>query len=218
MFSPLSAFDSYTAMSFWDQQFSVPGFKYGTSPNAFLQQQAVLLVPRSIVLVPGDGEGRNGVWLAEQGHTVTSIDSSPVGLEKSRALAAARGVSLQTVEADLAHWSPPSASFDAVVIVYLHLPPAVRRLIHHVLWSSLRDGGVVILEAFHPRQIAYRSGGPKDVTMLYTLDLLRADLATVPNMVFDEVMAEETETTLDEGPGHQGPAFVTRLVVRGHSS
>lgn len=204
-------------MSFWDQQFSAPGFKYGTAPNAFLQQQAELLAPHSTVLVPGDGEGRNGVWLAEQGHTVTTIDSSPVGLAKARALAETRGVSIETIEADLVCWSSPPAPFDAVVFIYLHLPPSVRRTIHQALWSSLRDGGLIIVEAFHPQQLAYTSGGPKDPTMLYTLELLRADLASVQGMTFDEVVAWEGETVLDEGPGHQGPAYVTRLVARRRS-
>lgn len=200
--------------SFWNQQFSAPGFKYGTAPNAFLREQAGLLAPHSAVLVPGDGEGRNGVWLAEQGHTVTSIDSSPVGLAKARSLATERGVSVDTVEADLTHWSPGAMRYDAVVLVYLHLPPAIRSVIHRALWSSLRDGGLIVLEAFHPRQLAYRSGGPKDETMLYTLDLLRTDLAGIPDAVFDELVAWEGETILDEGPGHQGPAYVTRLVAR----
>jgi SAM-dependent methyltransferase len=83
-------------MNFWDQRFAEPGYKYGTEPNAFLREQGARLHPASRVLVPGDGEGRNGVWLAEQGHTVFSVDNSEVGLQKARALAAARGVSLNT--------------------------------------------------------------------------------------------------------------------------
>jgi hypothetical protein len=154
------------------------------------------------------------VWLAERGHTITAIDSSPVGLAKARALAAERGVSIETVEADLAHWDPESATCDAVVLIYVHLPPAIRPTIHRALWSTLSPGGLIILEAFHPRQLAHQSGGPKDETMLYTLDLLRADLAGVADATFDEVVAWEGKTELDEGPGHQGPAYVTRLVAR----
>jgi len=75
-------------MNFWGQQFSVPDFKYGQQPNRFLREQAVRLKPRSEVLLPGDGEGRNSVWLAEQGHHSTAMDNSAVGLEKAAALAA----------------------------------------------------------------------------------------------------------------------------------
>ena len=201
-------------MSFWDQQFSAPGFKYGTEPNAFLREQAFRLQPASAVLVPGDGEGRNGVWLAGQGHRVTTIDGAAVGLAKSRALAAERGVVIETVCADLAAYAPMDASVDALVLLYVHFPQAIRAAVHTHLLSALRVGGIVILEAFHPAQLGRASGGPKDVSMLYTLDHLRADLAAVPDAAFEELLAWEGTTRLDEGPGHQGDAQVTRLVAR----
>ncbi|MBL0169690.1 MAG: class I SAM-dependent methyltransferase [Gemmatimonadaceae bacterium] len=201
-------------MSFWDQQFSAAEFKYGTSPNAFLREQATRLAPNSTVLVPGDGEGRNGVWLAEQGHRVTSVDNSTVGLAKAQALASERGVSIETVCADLGLWRPTARSSYALVLVYVHFPPLVRTSIHRQLLAGLRAGGVLILEAFHPRQLGRASGGPKDVTMLYTLDMLRADVAGVPDAVFDECVAWEGETHLDEGPGHRGDAHVTRFVAQ----
>jgi hypothetical protein len=201
-------------MSFWDLQFSAPGFKYGTAPNAFLREQASRLPPDSAVLVPGDGEGRNGVWLAEQGHRVTTVDSATVGLAKARALAAERGVAIETVHADLTEWAPMEASVDALALIYLHFPQTVRAAVHTKLLAALRIGGVVILEAFHPSQLGRTSGGPKDVTMLYTLDQLRADLAAVPDAAFEELLAWEGETRLDEGPGHHGDAQVTRLVAK----
>ena len=96
----------HSPLNFWDQRFAEPGFKYGTEPNAFLREQAVRLPPAGRVLVPGDGEGRNGVWLAAQGHQVASVDSSAVGLQKARDLASQHGVELETVVADLAVWEP----------------------------------------------------------------------------------------------------------------
>jgi SAM-dependent methyltransferase len=201
-------------MSFWDQQFSVPGFKYGTAPNAFLREQAGRLAPASTILVPGDGEGRNGVWLATQGHHVTAIDSSRVGLEKARALALEQGVTVHTQESDLAAWSPAPGSVDAVVLIYVHLPPALRPIVHVRLLEALRAGGVLILEAFHPAQLGRASGGPKDTAMLYTLAMLRADVAAVTGAGFEELVAWEGVTHLDEGPGHQGDAHVVRFVVR----
>jgi len=197
-------------MNFWDQRFAEPGYKYGTEPNAFLIEQATRLVAPADVLVPGDGEGRNGVWLARQGHHVTAVDYSPVGLQKARDLAATWGVTLTTVLADLGDWSPAPASFDAVVLVYTHLPGAIRRSAHRRLASSLRPGGWLILEAFHPAQLAHSSGGPKDPDMLYTSAVLDA--------VFLGLLAPaltwEGEITLSEGPGHQGLAHVTRWVGR----
>lgn len=197
-------------MHFWDQSFSVEGYKYGTKPNAFLAWQAPRLRPGSRVLVPGDGEGRNGVWLAQMAHRVTSMDGSAVGLEKARALAAQRRVPIETVHADLADWAPEPGVYDAVVLTFVHLPPAIRAAAHRRLAQGLRPGGLMLLEAFHPLQLNHHSGGPRDETLLYTPDLLREDLADL----FEEVLGWQGEVTLDEGPGHQGKAHVTRWIGR----
>ena len=197
-------------MNFWDQRFAEPGYKYGTEPNAFLIEQAARLAAPADVLVPGDGEGRNGVWLARQGHRVTAVDSSPVGLQKARELAATQGVTLTTVLADLGDWSPAPASFDAVVLIYTHLPGAIRRSAHRRLASGLRPGGWLILEAFHPAQLAHGSGGPKDPDMLYTPALLDADFRRPAGPGADLGWRNH----LSEGPGHQGLAHVTRWVGR----
>lgn len=195
-------------MSFWDQQFAGEGFKYGTLPNAFLTTQVSRLAPGAEVLVPGDGEGRNGVWLAEQGFRVTAVDGSAVGLNKAAALAAERGVRLHTVCADLSLWAPEPASVDAVVLVYLHLPPSLRAEVHAKLAQALRPGGWWLMEVFHPLQLAHSSGGPKDEAMLYTPEMISADLAPW----LTPQVATTLTTTLDEGPGHQGLAQVTRWV------
>ncbi len=195
--------------SFWDQNYSATaGFKYGEQPNAFLLAQAARFAPGSRILLPGDGEGRNGVWLAQQGHAAFSVDGSAVGLARAQELARRRGVVLHTTHADLAEWSPEPASFDAVVLIYLHLPPALRTAVHRKLAQALRPGGLLVLEAFHPEQLPLASGGPKDLAMLYTLEMLRADFGGE----LRELLAEETGTVLDEGSGHQGPARVTRWV------
>lgn len=200
-------------MSFWDQQYATPGFKYGLAPNAFLVSQRKALPAGGDVLVPGDGEGRNGVWLAESGFRVTTVDSSRIAVTKARALAAERSVAIDAREEDLSAWAPEPLSADALVLVFVHFPPALRTLIHRRLLSALRPGGVLVLEAFHPSQLGRSSGGPKDPAMLYTLDALRRDLAGAPGAPFDETVAWEGEVTLDEGPGHQGAAVVTRLVA-----
>ena len=196
--------------SFWDQNFSAPGYKYGTAPNAFLAEQAQRIKPGGEVLVPGDGEGRNSVWLAQQGFTVTAMDASAVGLEKARALAAERRVALQTVQGDLVEWAPEAGRFDAVVLTYVHLPEAIRRAAHRRLAAGLRPGGWLILECFHPGQLPRSSGGPKDPGMLYTPDMLGKDFEGL--LTTD--MAWDGETVLSEGPGHQGLAHVIRWIGR----
>ena len=196
--------------TFWDERFAEPGYKYGTEPNAWLRAQAHRLAPGSRVLVPGDGEGRNSVWLAQQGHRVLAMDSSAVGLAKAQALAAERGVALETLCADLADWVPAPGAFDAVVLVFVHLPPALRATAHRRLADALAPGGWLLLEGFHPDQLGRPSGGPKDRAMLVDLVTLRADWAGQ----LAELEAWDGEMWLDEGLGHQGPGRITRWLGR----
>ena len=198
-------------MNFWDHKYDMPDYKYGKQANKFLQEQQVRLRPASTVLLPGDGEGRNSVWLAEQGHSVTAVDSSALGLDKTRRLAAEKGVVVATLLADLAQWVPEPGSFDAVVLTYVHLPASWRAQATQRLAQGLRSSGWLVLEAFHPLQLGYSSGGPKDASMLYTLQTLRGDLATAG---LQEALAWEGEVMLAEGTGHQGPAYVTRYVAQ----
>lgn len=201
-------------MSFWDEQFSAPGFKYGTAPNAFLAEEAARFAPASRILVPGDGEGRNSVWLAEQGHSVTALDLSPVGLGKARALASERGVTIATELADLSAWSPEPGAWDAIVLTYVHLPPAWRADAHGRLARGLAPGGLLILEAFHPAHRGRSSFGPKDASLLYTLEMLREDFGVPSSPALIELLGAECEVMLDEGPGHRGASVVTRYVGR----
>ena len=200
---------------FWNERFAAPGVKYGTEPNAFLKAQAPrwLNGPAQRVLVPGDGEGRNGVWLAGLGHQVLAVDSAGVGLAKAADLAAQRGCAPRyaTLQADLADWTPEAGTWDAVVLVYTHLPAAQRTAVHRRLAEGLKPGGLLLLESFHPAQwttLRGASGGPRDVSMLCTVAQLDADFAGL----LTPVLAEEVETALDEGPGHQGRAFVSRWI------
>jgi len=198
-------------MNFWDKQYSaVEGYKYGTRPNAFLMAEAHRLPRHARILVPGDGEGRNGAWLASQGHAVLTVDISEVGVARARALAAQLGVRIDALVADLKEWTPPVRAFDAVVLSWLHMPPAMRADVHRKVAAALRPGGLLLLEAFHPRQLGRGSGGPKEVELLYTLEDVRADFSPA----LDEESGEELEVMLDEGPGHQGMAAVTRYTGR----
>ena len=197
-------------MNFWDQQFAADEFRYGTEPNAFLRGEAGRLPSGARVLVPGDGEGRNGVWLATQGHRVLAMDSSPVGLRKAKRLATERNVGIDTVVADLADWVPEAGGFDAVVLTFVHLPPDLRPDAHRRMARALKAGGQLLLEAFHPLQLGCSSGGPKQAEMLYRLEDLRSDF----HGVLVEVSSEESTITLDEGPGHRGAAWVTRYIGR----
>ena len=209
-------------MSFWDDQFSVEGYKYGTEPNDFLRLNMHRFKGHGRILLPGDGEGRNGVWLAEQGFDVVTVDSSSVGIKKTQALARTRGVHVSSIHSDLQYWdsSPESMSFDGIAIIYLHLPTEIREQIYMKLAECLRPRGTLLIELFHPKQLGRSSGGPKDLGMLCSLEDLRRIFVTAPengttrkaSIHFEEILGEEVETVLDEGPGHQGPAMVTRFI------
>jgi SAM-dependent methyltransferase len=193
----------------WDERFAGDGFAYGTAPNRWLETQEPRLGRGSRVLSLGEGEGRNGVWLASQGHRVEAVDGSSVGLEKARRLATARGVAIQATVADLATYLPEPGGYDAVVMIFLHLPPPLRTLVMARAGAALAAGGLLILEAFTPRQLAFTSGGPRQVEALYEPETLRREL---PGMAW-EVLREE-EIDLDEGPLHRGRAAVVRGLGR----
>ena len=123
-------------------------------------------------LVPGDGEGRNGVWLAEQGLIVDTLDLSAAGVAKARALAAACGVEINALQADALTWDWPEAHYDLVALIYLHLVAEDRRRLHAKALAALKPGGLIVLEAFRPEQIERQKqgvrGGPHDVELLYS--------------------------------------------------
>ncbi|MFP4294465.1 MAG: SAM-dependent methyltransferase [Halothiobacillaceae bacterium] len=194
---------------FWDQKYDCVDYFYGTRPNAFLTGQASRLPAGARVLVTGDGEGRNGVWLATRGLDVVSVDYSSRGLEKAARLAEAQGVHVAHRLADLTGWDWPRAEFDAVVTIFLHFPPELRKSVHDGMQGALRPGGLLIGELFHPDQLGHPSGGPKVTEMLVTAEDVRADFPRL-----EWLLLEETGTELDEGPGHQGPGVVTRFVGR----
>ncbi len=192
-------------MNPWDQRFASEDFVYGTAPSHWVAAHAHRIPQGGRVLCLGEGEGRNGVWLARQGFQVEAVDGSPVGLEKARQLAARHGVRLGTTVTDLAAYTPEAGAFDAVVLVFLHLPPELRRAVHARAAAALRPGGVVLLEAFTPRQLAFSSGGPKQADMLFAADTVRDDF---PGVTWESL--GEGEVVLDEGPLHQGRAAVLR--------
>jgi SAM-dependent methyltransferase len=195
--------------TFWDERFADREFLYGTEPNVFLVEQAHRLAPGSRILLPGDGEGRNGVWLAGRGMDVLSVDASAVGLAKAQRLARDRGLSIKTDVADLGAWAWPSSGFDAIVSLFLHLALPERASIHGKMIDALKPGGILILEAFRLEQLAYSSGGPKDPTLLYSAGQLKAEFRAI-----DILLLEEALVDLDEGKLHQGPGATVRLVAR----
>lgn len=201
----------FTRESF-DDRYREPDYHYGTAPNAFLVSQAHRLRPGQSALMPGDGEGRNGVWLAEQGLEVTSFDPSPFGVEKARRLAAQRNVRIDAHVGSVESWDWTEGRFDVVGLFYIHLGPEPRRAAHAGALRTLRPGGLVILETFSPHQIECRkrgaAGGPKEIERLFSAGMLRADFAGAEFLLLEEVEADF------DGHAHRGRCGVVRMVAR----
>lgn len=195
--------------SFWDNRYRENAFCYGTEPNAFVAACAPQ-IPAGPVLCLGEGEGRNALFLASQGHPVTAVDQSAVGLARARQWAAERGVTLTTVTSDLGRFPIAESAWSAIVATFVHLPPALRRAVHQAAARGLRPGGVFILEAYNPEQVRHRTGGPVNAPeLLMTLPDLREDLAELELLI-----GRATERDVVEGTGHTGRGAVVQILAR----
>lgn len=195
---------------FWNERFAADHYIFGTEPNAFLASQHARLRPGMRALAIADGEGRNGVWLAQQGLEVHSVDASSLALAKGRALAAQRGVTLRFEELDLLTWHFPTAQYDLVAGIFFQFAPHPQRL--HIIdgiRTATAPGGLVMLEGYTPKQLQYNSGGPKDPAQLWTAALLSEWFSG-----WEILHLEEREAELSEGTHHVGMSAVVDLVAR----
>lgn len=192
----------------WNERYATSDYFYGTEPNDFVADN-VAQIPPGPVLCLAEGEGRNAVFLAGRDHAVTAVDQSHIGLGKARALAAARKVDLTTVVADLADYRIEPGAWAGIVATWAHLPPPLRRVVHAQVVTGLRPGGVFLLEAYTPGQLAFGTGGPKDVNLLMTLPALREELAGL-----EIVIGRELEREVQEGSGHGGRSAVVQVMAR----
>jgi SAM-dependent methyltransferase len=198
------------SQDFWDARYATDEYVFGTAPNAFLASQAALVKPGMRGLAVADGEGRNGVWLAEHGAKVHAIDFSPAALEKARKLAAARGVALEIERADILAWTWPEAAYDLVAAIFIQFaPPPDRERIVAGIRRALKPGGLVILQGYTPKQVEFGTGGPPSAANMYTADLLRAWFAG-----WDIVHLAEHESVISEGEHHHGLSALIDLVAR----
>ncbi|MFT7043445.1 MAG: SAM-dependent methyltransferase [Candidatus Azotimanducaceae bacterium] len=191
----------------WDERYQGTDYLFGTEPNDFLATAVQGLVPAETLCL-ADGEGRNGVFLAGLGHRVTSLDASTVGLEKAQLLASQHDVSIKTRLADLTTEDLGHETWDLIVSIFFHLPTAERHALHQRIARALRPGGRIILEAYTPAQLAFKTGGPSRPEMLMSLPLLRADFAGLA-----VVHAIELERDVVEGAGHIGRSAVVQFVA-----
>lgn len=195
----------------WDQRYKEEGFAYGTAPNDFLKAEYSKIPKGGKILCLAEGEGRNAVFLAKQGYSVTAVDQSVVGLEKAQDFAAENGVEITTVVADLADYDLGTEAWDGIVSIAAHVPPQLRKDLHGQVIKALKAGGVFILEGYTEQQIeAEGVGGPpaSQKQLFMSLDELKIELNGL-----DFVVGAEVERHISEGKYHQGKSAVVQVVA-----
>lgn len=200
------------SMSVWDERYAGDEYHFGTEPNAFLAAQINLLKPGMSCLAVADGEGRNGVWLAQQGLDVLSVDSSYVALEKAGKLAQQRGVTAKFELVDIASWDWGQNRFDLVAAIFIQFaPPAMRENMFAHIKRCLKPGGMLLLQGYTPRQLEFATGGPSQAENLYTEALLRKAFVDM-----EILHLREHDDIIREGSGHSGMSALIDLVARKH--
>ena len=197
----------------WDNRYSEEAYAFGTAPNAYLKEKLKTLKPGAI-LFPAEGEGRNAVFAATLGWTVSAFDISVQGRKKALKLAEANHVTIDYQVGELPTLQYHPEQFDAIALIYAHFPVAIRSKYHKLLITYLRKGGLVILEAFSKKHLEYRLnnpkvGGPTDLENLFSIEELKQDFAN-----FEILEATEQEIELKEGHYHDGKGYVVRFVAR----
>ncbi len=193
-------------MCAWDERYALEGWAFGTDPNDFLRQEAHR-IPPGRVLCLGEGEGRNAVFLAEQGYEVVGVDRSQVGMDKAQGLAQARGVFIETVVSSIEDFDLTEGEWQGIISIFFHLPPELRTKVNKAVVRGLAPGGILILESFTPLQLSFGTGGPPHADRLVSLATLEEEFEGLKFLV-----AQETEREIHEGRMHSGRSAVAQLV------
>jgi len=194
----------------WDQRYNEAGFAYGTEANDFLKEEFHKIPAGGRVLCLAEGEGRNAVFLAQNGYQVTAMDLSEVGLNKALKLASDKGVEISTQVADLADYKLGDAQWDGIVSIWAHMPEAIQQRVHAQVAPALKPGGVFILEAYTYQQTTMEGVGGPPATQkdrFVSLEDLQSELAKL-----EEVTGIEKQRTISEGTRHQGLSAVVQFV------
>lgn len=197
----------------WDDRYSKAEFAYGEQPNNYLKEQLEKL-DTGTILFPAEGEGRNAVFTAKLGWTVSAFDISAEGKNKAFKLAEANKVTIDYQVGELQSLNYSPGQFDAIALIYAHFPADIKSLYHKTLDKYLRKNGAIIFEAFSKSHIDYlakneKVGGPKDIAMLFSIDELKSDFAN-----YEIIELIEKEIELSEGLFHNGRGSVIRFFGR----
>lgn len=203
------AYTSNMSNTFWNERYSGDELAYGEAPNDFLSIMANQLPTFGHALDIGAGEGRNALFLASRGLNVLAVDQSEVGIRKAQRLAQERGLTLRAQATDLQDFDAEHNSFDVISSIFVHLPATLRAVVHKRVVAWLKQGGVFLLEAYAPDQIERDTGGPKDPSLLASLEVILGDL---------DALEIEHQAALvrnvSEGRFHTGKASVVQVLAR----
>lgn len=192
--------------NFWDNRYSTGEFVYGKDPNAFFKS-VISTIPPGKLLVPAAGEGRDAVYAAKLGWNVFAFDQSVVARQKALKYAKEENVKIQYETKTITDFDFTKDTYNAIALTYFHLPSPAREQFHRSIQSTLNQNGLIILEAFNPKQIGNTSGGPAELSMLMTVDSLRREFSGL-----QIVECVEEQIILSEGNGHSGKADVVRFI------
>jgi SAM-dependent methyltransferase len=191
--------------TFWNTRYTKNDTVYGYEPNQFFKSFIDSHKPGSILL-PAEGEGRNAIYAASKGWEVTAFDFSEVAKEKALRLAQSKKVHINYDVLNIQNFKAGKL-YDAVGLIYVHLPDALRKQFHQAIYQSLKPAGYLVLEAFSKAQIEYDSGGPKDVALLYDAPALCNDF-----QFLHLLCCQQKEIVLNEGAFHKGKAAVLQII------
>jgi hypothetical protein len=193
--------------NFWDERYSVDEYIYGTEPNQFFKEEINKISPPGLLFLPGEGEGRNAVYAARLGWKVDAFDQSEVAKLKARKFAKESGVSINYQTIDLRNLYLNTNNYNCAAIIFLHLPVDFRSDFHKKIVESIKPNGKIILELFSKNQFGKSSGGPQDLSMLYSLEEIENDFKEL-----QAIILQEENIILNEGKKHSGEASVIRYV------
>lgn len=191
--------------SSWDDRYAENSVVYGREPNRFFKSFIDSHKPGT-VLLPAEGEGRNAVYAATKGWEVDAFDFSEEAYKKAMEWSAEKHVHINYRVEDIQEFTA-SKKYDAVGLIYVHLPKALRQRFHQQIHNSIRSGGFLVLEAFAKEQIEHTSGGPRDISLLYDAPTICQDFSFL-HILF----CGQKEIELDEGKFHKGKAAVLQLI------
>lgn len=195
----------------WDRRYSETEFVYGKNPNDFLKVEYSRIPQSGRILCLAEGQGRNAIFLAKQGYSVTAVDQSAVGLEKAELLAEEQGVKIETEVANLANYKLGREQWDGIVSISAHVPPALRKDLHSQVAVALKRNGVFLLEAYTTKQLEMDGiGGPprSQKELFMSLRELKVELVDLKFII-----GRETTREMSEGKYHQGNSAVVQVIA-----